>query len=306
MIQLAGIFSWELIDSRTKKVRMSGSTRNLITDVAMNAMGSGTTLGALVDRIAVGTGSSAPAFNQTVLDAELARTTVTTAGDNTDGSGAGLLYYWRQRVWLFTEAFANGNLTEVGVFSGTPGTMFSRQLFKDGLGNPTVIPKTNTDQLKITYEYRFYVPQNDVVGNVLISGTNYAYTVRAENSSLGIVWGAGSGGALIKYGDTGGPHAIAGDVQTLGTVQNAPPTTQSSGPTSAVYSAYAAGSFVRDTTVIYDPGIANFTGGGIGDFRCPPAFLGAGLFQMSMNPKIPKVNTQRLTIVFRVSWGRYP
>lgn len=307
-VGIAGYFSWELIHARTGHVRMKGTTRNLITDAALNAVGSGTELQGMVQQIAVGTGSSAPANAQNALDAELARTTVTTTGDGTGITGAGFLYFARQRVWLFTEAFANGNLTEVGVFQGGVGSlMFSRQLFKDGLGNPTVIPKTNTDQLKITYEWRIYVPQADVVGNVLISGTNYAFTSRSENSNNSVIWGDGSGaGALLHFGTWGGNSPSACDVQTLGTVQTNPPSTQSAGADTRVYAAYTTGNFYRELTAKWEPGTANFTGGGIGSFRLDPNFAGVGLFQMSVAPKFPKINTQRLTLVFRSGWGRAP
>jgi hypothetical protein len=304
--RLMGIFSWQLIHARTGHVRMSGSTRNIITDAAMNAIGAGTQTNTMISQCAVGTGASAPAVGQNGLDAELARTTVTSTGDATLGNGAGFLYFWRQRVWLFTEAFANGNLTEMGVFQGAAGSlMWSRQLFKDGLGNPTVIPKTNTDQLKITYEYRIYPPQNDVVGNVLISGTNYAYTVRSENTNNDIIWG-GSSGALGKLGDWAGGNPLAGDVQTLGTTQTSPPYTQSANSNTSVPVAYTTGTFYRDITHKWEPATGNFTGGGIGGFRISPSIAGVGLFQMSVNPKIPKINTQRLTLVTRSAWGRYP
>lgn len=307
-IGFAGYFSWELIDGGTHKVKRSGTVKNLITDAALNALGGAAQLQDLVNQVAVGTGSSAPANNQVGLDAELARTSVTTTGDNNTGDGAGFLYFWRQRVWLFTEAFANGNLTEVGVFAGGAGsTMFSRQLFKDGLGNPTVITKTNTDQLKITYENRLYVPQADVVGNVLISAVNYAYTSRAENSNNNVIWGSGSGaGAMVHFGQWSDGASTAGDVQTLGTVQGSPPTTQTANADTGVFAAYVSGNFYRECTCKWEPGTANFTGGGIGSFRLVPKMAGVGLFQMSVAPKFPKVNTQRLTLVFRCPWGRYP
>lgn len=50
---------------------------------------------------------------------------------------------------LFTELEAVGNLTEVGLCSGTT-FIVTHALFTDSEGNPITIPKTNTDRLTIT------------------------------------------------------------------------------------------------------------------------------------------------------------
>lgn len=50
---------------------------------------------------------------------------------------------------LFTESEAVGNLTEVGLCSGTTNIV-THALFTDSEGNPITIPKTNTDRLTIT------------------------------------------------------------------------------------------------------------------------------------------------------------
>ena len=106
--------------------------------------------------VAVGTGTAAPATTQTGLQNELARTAANL------GLGAG-----RTRVRLsdgvhrvtFTRSFdysqANGNLTEFGgSHSGNAadGT-HTRELFRDGGGNPIVITKTVNERLAITYHF---------------------------------------------------------------------------------------------------------------------------------------------------------
>jgi hypothetical protein len=106
--------------------------------------------------VAVGTGTNAPAVGQTGLQNELARTAANL------GLGAG-----RTRVRLsdgvhrvtFTRAFdyaqANGNLTEFGgshSANAADGT-HTRELFRDGGGNPIVISKTSNERLVITYHF---------------------------------------------------------------------------------------------------------------------------------------------------------
>ncbi|GIW36286.1 MAG: hypothetical protein KatS3mg073_0431 [Meiothermus sp.] len=106
--------------------------------------------------VAVGTGTNAPANNQTGLSSEIARTAANL------GLGAGRT---RQRLSdgvhriTFTRAFdysqANGNLTEFGgSHSGNiaDGTL-TRELFRDNGGNPIVISKTSNERLAITYHF---------------------------------------------------------------------------------------------------------------------------------------------------------
>ncbi|GIW33785.1 hypothetical protein [Meiothermus sp.] len=106
--------------------------------------------------VAVGTGTTAPANNQTGLSNEIARTAANL------GLGAGRT---RQRLSdgvhriTFTRAFdysqANGNLTEFGG-SHSPNSAdgtHTRELFRDGGGNPIVITKTSNERLAITYHF---------------------------------------------------------------------------------------------------------------------------------------------------------
>ena len=106
--------------------------------------------------VAVGTGTAAPAVSQTGLASELARTAANL------GLGAG-----RTRTRLsdgvyrvtFTRAFdygqANGNLTEFGGShsANTADGTHTRELFRDGGGNPIVITKTSNERLAITYHF---------------------------------------------------------------------------------------------------------------------------------------------------------
>lgn len=106
--------------------------------------------------VAVGTGTAAPEVSQTGLASEIARTAANL------GLGASRtrtrLSYGVYRI-TFTRAFdynqANGNLTEFGG-SHSPnvgdGTL-TRELFRDGGGNPIVITKTSNERLAITYHF---------------------------------------------------------------------------------------------------------------------------------------------------------
>jgi hypothetical protein len=306
--RLMGIISYKLIDAKTGRVKREGSMRNLITDAGLNALGGAANVSALVNYCGVGTSGTAPANAQTDLLAPVAvtpRVNRAGTGNGTTSSGAAFAYWYYRRVVLFLETEGNGNLQEVGFFTAvSAGTMWARQLFKDGVGTPTVLTKTATDQLQITYEFRIYPPTVDVGGNVTISAVVYAYNTRAANINNNLVWGAGGTGALLNLGTWSTPWDV-GDTNVLGTTSGQPAASSFVNPTSTTYAAYGAGTFFRDVTLVYDPGIANFAGG-IGCMRMWP-FSSAGAFQLAFTPtKLPKDATKRLTITFRSSWGRYP
>jgi hypothetical protein len=305
MPRVEGIITAELLHGRTGIVKRRLKFRNLIVDAGLNAIGAGSaSVAGLVGFCGVGTGSTAPANGQTDLVTPISvRVNRTGTGNGTTGSGTSFAYWYYQRVFQFIETEANGNLAEVGFFTAlTSGTMWARQLFKDGAGNPTVLTKTSADQLRITYEFRVYPPTVDVTGNVTISSTVYAYVCRASNISNALVWGA-TNGVLVNLG-TWSSSPDAGDTNVLGTTSSQPAASSFVLPTSMTFAAYTSGTFLRDGTAVWDPGIANFAGG-LGCVRAW-AFSGAGAFQLGFTPKFAKDSTKRLTLVLRHTFGRYP
>src|SRR5690606_35179901 len=136
-IAVEGYFTVELIHARTGLVKRRLHFRNLITDAGLDAMAGGVGISSLINYLAVGTGSSEPSYTDTTLNAEVARTNNNGGfGDSDAVVGSGdLVEYWRRiRTRVFTQAEANGNLTELGFFSAASGgTMWNRQLFRDEL-----------------------------------------------------------------------------------------------------------------------------------------------------------------------------
>jgi len=122
----------------------------------------------------VGTGSSTPAASQTGLDNEVARTNYLPDGEtvtvtrNADGD------YTFQVVREFTEAEVGGqNLTEWGFSGGgTAGNnLMSRELFRDGSGNPITITLASDQKLRLIYATRFTVgPVTATATDLTISG----------------------------------------------------------------------------------------------------------------------------------------
>lgn len=130
---------------------------NLILDRGLDYILSSLTIENMINYVAVGTSSVAPSPTQSALGNEVARTTDTLgAGPNLTGTILGDGWYRITRTRAFDYGQANANLTEFGGAEGTSGVR-TRELFRDGSGNPIVITKTSNERLVITYnlEVRF-------------------------------------------------------------------------------------------------------------------------------------------------------
>lgn len=284
---------------------------NLIVNGGLDLIGAGTELTLCMQWLAVGTGSTVPATGDTSLVAEVSpSTTHRTQGNGSIAdvfaSGASFTYWSLKRTRLFVEAQANGNLTELGFFTAsTAGTMWTRQLFKDSGGTPTTIVKTSADQLRVTYELRIYTPA-DATASEVISGVSYTWLVRASKISSASNWGGtGSNGPLMTLGNvTHMGYADAIETDVLGTSSDGPAGTATTRSSTSL-AAYTTGTFYRDSSYIWEPGIANYaTGVGSIVFWAGSSGGLAQMFQESFTPKLPKDNTKRLTLVQRLTWGR--
>lgn len=328
-IGYGGRFTVELIDAQTKLVKRHLEFDNLITNVGLDSLldnsiyphkVTGDSFSEQILFCAVGTNSTAPAATQTTLGAEIAP-----AVDNrTKSNGAippGTVtyvagspdYWYRRGTWLFGTAQGNGNLTEIGLFTASSGgTMFTRQLLKDGGGTPTTVVKTSAEELRVTYEFRCRPAQADVTGTVTLDGVSYDYTVRPcdVDNANNFSWGG-----YISSGDfwnnSSANHASCYETQTLSAREGTGPSGSASACSSCAPSAYSAGTYYRDYTAIWQSGVGNF-GLGVGSVTfLAPANTGshASTWQISFaattgGARIPKTNTKRLTLVFRHSVAR--
>lgn len=301
-----GWFDVKLIDARTKRVKRHLRFKNLITNAGLDFIAANSVVSCL-GFMGVGTGGTAPTNIDTTLQTAIGTRVAMGAYTGGPAAGPANAYWWLQQQAVFLEPNANGNLTEVGLFSASAGgSMWTRQLFKDGTGTPTVITKTASDQLQITYELRLYSPTADVASNVTFSAQLYNYTTRASNIGDAVTWGrSGSTGPLSFANFGGSPGATAYETDVLGTTSGFPAGTGNQ-ISSGTVAAYAAGSFFIDHTYIWEPGNGNFpTGIGSMIWGRPGSACGHP-FQISWAPKIAKTATKRLTLVGRLNWGRYP
>jgi len=321
-LKIAGYVYVDLIHAKTGLIKRHLEFPNVITTSFLNTLGANTSgstfMAAWVINgwIGVGTGNATPSAADTSLQtATGVRTQSQGGGTTTTGIGAANAYHYCRVVREFTEAQSNGNLTEFGMFNASSsGVMLCRQLFKDGGGSPTEIVKTSDDKLRITYEYRIYPPTVDGSGGpITINAANYNYTSRAGNIGIDTAWGfGGSGTGLGNHLGDMGANVFSASVSngtglgaTTGTITGA---TQSGSFSSSSKSTYTTGDFYWQWTAIMEPGVCNFTGGvpGVRAFNFQPFGSSSSVtHQLVLDTHIPKVNTQRLTMVFRLAFAAH-
>lgn len=247
----------------------------------------------------VGTGNTAPSNSDTSLVSPIASAGAT---DGADGSGtqsyvAGPPAYWQMvRTYQFGTGVAAGNIAELGIYcsqDGT-GTLFCRELVRDGAGNPTTITVLSDEILIVTYTLRFYLDTTDYAGSVTIGGTAYAYTRRMMDidtvPSINTALRQNSNGNAVNC------YAYNG---SMGTVTTAP--SGSSVGRSMSLSAYSPGSKSLVTSVTFGVNDANWSPG-ITVLSVQSCFH---KYQFGFGTAIPKTVGQQLTVRFTLSWDRY-
>lgn len=191
---IGGHFEWELVHARTGLIARRGRGPNMIVDQGLNFLGTNE-VGTCMTYCGVGTGTTDTTADMVDLEAEVLRTNSAGGFAEEPGAAGDLSYTFFRRTRVFTQAQANGNLSEVGMLKST-GTnqLFCRQLIRDELGDPTVIVKTDEYELRVTYEIRWYPPVGDTVYSMMLNGVATDVTTRpAMISGIGVFsgWYAG-------------------------------------------------------------------------------------------------------------------
>lgn len=297
-VRFRGRFLVDLIHARTKDVVRHLEFDNLIVNAGLNHVA--------LDRIdisliycGVGTGTTAPVATDVDLEAPLVRTNAD--GDiDADGGVVAETYGWIRHTKEFTEAQANGNLTEVGMFRNSSGApMFCRQLFQDETGTPTTIVKTSEYRLRVAYEIRAYPVLVDVVYSAPVNGVAQDITVRPARMTTGTAWGSSGSGIMYGPGATQGfTSNWTAYTGSLGALTGNPSGT-ASGSTGIVIPAYITDTFYRDTEVTWGSAAANFT---------TKSFLLSSSntpHQHELTTGIAKTSLEKIVVLHRNSWERY-
>ena len=302
-IKIGGVYTVELIESKSGKVKQHLEFPNLITDAGLNFIGSGISLDTMYTTLAVGTDGATPTTSDTSLGNQVATSTDNGGEADTDSTESSPVEYaYRRRIRIFDETEANYSLKELGWIYG--GLTVNRSLFKDINGNPTTLVKTDEDYLRIVYEYRIFAPLNDVVGSIVIGPPacgSVDYTIRPQNVNQTDGWPS----LLSTMGSYATPSASVHEPQVIGsrTGNNFPQ--PSAMQSTSSFGSYVADSFYRDMEYVWSYAYGNFDSKVNLITWNPWAASGKKmLWQMHCSQSMDKTNTNKLTLRFRQRWAR--
>ena len=250
---------WEvtLTDSRTGKIKQYIPWhKNKILDDGLNERLSNTarfwsgTSSSIFPYIAVGTGNVAPEYTDLALGTERARKILNTSLCSYGVSPANAPYFIIGTQWGTTEA--NYDLTEVALCkSVSGGILWSRDLFRDEFGVPTIVSKENTDILTVKCKTTIERTSEDPYTPVTLDG----------RSVTGIILNSGLQDATGR-GSSTPPTWWSSDSWYAGTSNAAPSATQtgligtnlgssSNLVWSAAHEGPGDGGFYRDATITF-------------------------------------------------------
>lgn len=308
-----GWYKLEAIKSDGEVRTLADWFPNLITNAGLDGVATLRPFRQLTQCCKVGSGSTPPAFTDTALESYVAGVGASSGTYLTNATGyvsvsPSLYYTYDTEVFLFPLGAVVGNISEVGVGSATSNTgiLFSRALIKDSGGNPTTLTLAADEQLRVTYELRWYVETTDVVTTQTIAGESRTVTVRplGIGTSLMVANFPGSGRAYDYGWNTGRVTSGWGSsiaAATATSINNLSTIGSFGGDGYGVLnSAYVPGSYYADVKLVISTAQANGT---IGALQLGTSGLGS--WQIGFSPGVVKNNTQRLELVIRYSWGRY-
>lgn len=257
--------------------------------------------------IQVGFGNGAPSVTDTALQSHAAGINSFSEYHN-DPTGVVTTsprYYYDQATVTFATGAVVGNVAEIGAASSNtgPNTLFSRALVKDSNGDPTTVSVLADEQLRVTYQLRWYIPEGEATGTLDLGEQVVKYAIRASfnnrinNTLFGRPyeafgwlarnsWDAYAAGATLAPLGTAGP---TGSSITIGVT-----------PAGAWQGSYVNGSFSRTCRATFSP--AQITSA-IGGFHFNPTHVGP--MQVVFDPPIAKTNTKRLSLDITSSISRY-
>lgn len=295
-VGMSGEYRFTVLNKDRSVKSVSPWVKNLITDIGMDRIGSGSSIGTYCR---IGTGTTAPANADTQLVSQSAQTSALAGATSSANAGAPNYESTFTATYEFALGAVVGNMAEVGIGWATTGaTLFSRALILDGGGSPTTITVLVTEILQVTYRFTLWPVLTDATGTVVISGVSYAYTARASN--VGTVLAANVLGSLLLSAAGAGYNGAIGATTSVPAGSNAALTASS-------LTAYTNGTYYRDYTLSAAIGAVNLAGG----IRCITA-NGAGTSggvnfrtQIEFTPPIPKDNTKVLSLTMRQAWSRH-
>lgn len=272
---------------------------NLITNLGLDRLGT-MQIFLPFTWLQVGTGNAAPANGDTNLVSRV--TTINTGSWEQSFSGPDVVF---TRVFTFPTGAAAGNLAELGLSYTDTGTVSTRALFTDSEGDPVTVTVLADEQLVVTYRLIFSCATADSVWTGTVQGTPYTLTLRPSSLGSGSIHPNDVNASHISVLAQGGWNDNVGELyhgaaSAIGATNSVPTgTSVVYGKGAVTQQTYTPGTYYRDCRIT--GGLSMFNHTNIGAFRMHgvPFF-----FQLGISPRVTKVNTEVITLDFRLSWGR--
>ena len=281
----------------------SGWSNNLVLDSGLNRMSVGT----WIDRLSVGSGSSAPIPSQTGLDNRIATTIDRQDWQPILNTTEDPIWYGIRMRYRFAEGVAAGNLSEVGL-GWADNSMWNRALIRDQDGTPVTVTVLSDEFLDVITEIKVYPLMNfngaftlrNKDGQPISSHTYLGRTILPDSSRItpnfSRVEFTGNWSSkpmqispnqlTAGYSDNGGSgiyHSRNGQTSTW-------PTTTSHRQTISLY---------LDTNNYSHRSMSVYLWGLIVD-----SYPNIG-YKWEIDPPITKTNLNTMTYSYEISWSRY-
>lgn len=290
-------FSLEAIKTDGSVRQLSGGFPNLVTDVGLSAFAHGG--GNLFTRCMVGTGNQTPDFTDTSLQNQIASSDSSSVSR---GNNLAEGFAWCRLTFTFSQGAVVGNVSELGI--GSDSVLYSRALILDQYGNPTTITLLSDEQLRVTWEHRFYWPTEDVSGELENEGNKggvFPWTARAARVGD---WTCGITHGRLSNGPNAGMLARAAP-SALGDISGQPSGATVAGSTRTFANVGANGSQVRFSWPVGSGNVANGIQGFLISAGTGDAFNGSQVFfQIRFDTPLPKTVEDILQVDFQLFWGR--
>ncbi len=326
---LSGYVNWQIIDVNGEVVN-EGAQDNLILNSGLDLFGISshgantdtTRFGSFRTFLAVGTGSTAPDVNQSLLINEVGARSGSAGGFGSENSETYAMtsvttttgtfpFIVTSTINYLTGSFkqvrvvdfaGSYNLTEFGLSgsNSTNTTIGIRELFRDASGNPLVLSVVSGQQLKLTHTLKLSIP------TVLTPKTFIVANLGSFTGQIGYFCnGASNYSALFDLLDVLYPQAIT-PITQVNTGAFTAPTGYGNGTMTVL--PYVSGSYKKARRVFFSTSQANTTHYGYAytaNASASPVILPAGIkFILDSPQSIAKDSTKTLQLEFETSWGR--
>ena len=296
--KISGLYKYKLLD-KDGKVKQSGQFKNLITDAGMDYLNQAGDF--YVGYLSIGSGTSTPAFSDTQLQARITTSTKVawsnSVKDNPPYGAVGTATYT-----LKNTTGSGWNVSEVGIGPETNGSqLFSRALVLDVVEQPTTITVLVGETLIVTYEYTYWLPEDDQVSTFILGGNKGGEEIQVTARPLGVKDSNYRTSATRRM-THGGDNNQAQTAVSAGALVPLTNTwlTVPYQSIPIINSGVAVSRGVTRHTFTFPIAVGNFPTG----VRTLSRQLGQSYWQFEFNPPIMKTADDELTFTIVHTWGR--